>query len=270
MIQYLTELSVSRLLAVSRQFCLVFGVLVVQSLHAQQSPTSPVSTAQQDSNGQSKQRSAATEQLTDGLLELLDESPKSKSSSSAQPSPSKLPGQAPADTSVPTAPTGQGFNASSSSPLLAVRDSMHRASLYLQQGKSDRVTVETQNDVIQRLDQLIGQLEQQQQTAPEEKSKQSSNTAGQQRQQQRAATTTETPESNSETKSSTTPGDRGKPADTNVRLKDPTALQKSVWGHLPGRVRTQMESRMVEEFLPSYREQIEAYYRALLGQGADR
>ncbi|MGN6136527.1 MAG: hypothetical protein ACTHOU_18745 [Aureliella sp.] len=48
-----------------------------------------------------------------------------------------------------------------------------------------------------------------------------------------------------------------------VDLSDPRALQQSAWGSLPDRVRDQMQSRMVERFLPTYREEIEAYYRAL-------
>ncbi|MCC6509783.1 MAG: hypothetical protein IT423_11785 [Pirellulaceae bacterium] len=48
-----------------------------------------------------------------------------------------------------------------------------------------------------------------------------------------------------------------------VDLNDPAALQRSAWGSLPERVREQMQSRMVERFLPGYREEIEAYYRAL-------
>lgn len=49
-----------------------------------------------------------------------------------------------------------------------------------------------------------------------------------------------------------------------VDLNDPRALQRSAWGNLPERTREQMQSRMVERFLPAYREEIEAYYRALV------
>lgn len=44
---------------------------------------------------------------------------------------------------------------------------------------------------------------------------------------------------------------------------DVKGLQQSVWGSLPDRRRQQMQSRMVEQFLPTYRKDIEAYYRAL-------
>ena len=36
-----------------------------------------------------------------------------------------------------------------------------------------------------------------------------------------------------------------------VELADPKALQQDVWGQLPSRVRQQMQSRMVEQFLPA-------------------
>jgi hypothetical protein len=47
-------------------------------------------------------------------------------------------------------------------------------------------------------------------------------------------------------------------------MADPKRLQQDVWGQLPEQVRKQMQSRMVERFLPSYRPQIEAYFRALM------
>ncbi len=40
-------------------------------------------------------------------------------------------------------------------------------------------------------------------------------------------------------------------------------LVKQVWGHLPPKVRELMRSASVEEFLPKYEQQIEAYYRRL-------
>lgn len=69
---------------------------------------------------------------------------------------------------------------------------------------------------------------------------------------------------------SNNPGDAGRGALPPVQLNSPSDLQQSVWGHLPEQVRTQMQSRMVEEFLPSYRQQLEAYYRSLLNKGLKR
>jgi hypothetical protein len=41
------------------------------------------------------------------------------------------------------------------------------------------------------------------------------------------------------------------------------ALVKRVWGHLPDRVRQEMQNATVEEFLPKYQELIEDYFRRL-------
>ncbi|GIW99505.1 MAG: hypothetical protein KatS3mg111_2838 [Pirellulaceae bacterium] len=60
------------------------------------------------------------------------------------------------------------------------------------------------------------------------------------------------------------PGVAGEPLPLKVDLADPKALQQGVWGRLPEQVRQQMQSRMVEEFHPVFRQQIEAYYQALM------
>ncbi|GAB5405969.1 MAG: hypothetical protein Aurels2KO_42000 [Aureliella sp.] len=60
------------------------------------------------------------------------------------------------------------------------------------------------------------------------------------------------------------PSDRGGKTAASVRMNAPEAYQRTVWGQLPDRVRTSMQSRMVEQFLPTHREQIEVYYQKLL------
>ena len=55
---------------------------------------------------------------------------------------------------------------------------------------------------------------------------------------------------------------------TGVQRNARELLQQEGWGQLPERVRKQLQSRMVEEFLPSYRQQIEAYFQQLLREDA--
>jgi hypothetical protein len=55
----------------------------------------------------------------------------------------------------------------------------------------------------------------------------------------------------------------GRARTSTLPLQDPRWLQQNAWGSLPQRKREQMQSRMVEQFLPAYRQDIEAYYRAL-------
>jgi hypothetical protein len=40
-----------------------------------------------------------------------------------------------------------------------------------------------------------------------------------------------------------------------------------IWGHLPARIRDQMQSGMAEEFLPQYEQLIEQYYQRLAEEG---
>ena len=50
---------------------------------------------------------------------------------------------------------------------------------------------------------------------------------------------------------------------------DPNALMRRLWGQLPARRRQQLLQTPTGEFLPSYREDIEAYYRELARQAQE-
>ena len=55
-----------------------------------------------------------------------------------------------------------------------------------------------------------------------------------------------------------------KPGETKITdEKDLEALVKQVWGHLPDKVRDQMQNASVESFLPKYEKLIEEYYKRL-------
>lgn len=55
----------------------------------------------------------------------------------------------------------------------------------------------------------------------------------------------------------------GKSAATEAELAAMKTLVKEVWGHLPPKLREQMQSGLVEQFLPKYETLIEAYYKRL-------
>lgn len=249
------------------------------------SPTSPPQSSSAPSGAPTKEQDEQTK-LTEGLLELLGQPENEKSAPSKSTGPSK--DSAPNKDSVqnkdaPPRTTPRGSDAESRSmgtndanPLAVVRDNMHSAASMMQQGRSDQQTVKLQDDIVKRLDDLILQLEQQDQ------SMQRSSQKKQQQSQQSSSLEKQPPQAKPQTKQSQEksdssteqgneaadgPGSRGKQTNASVRTSDPAALQQNVWGHLPTRVRSQMQSRMVEEFLPSYRERIEAYYRALLEEG---
>jgi hypothetical protein len=50
-----------------------------------------------------------------------------------------------------------------------------------------------------------------------------------------------------------------------IRTETPHAqnLLKAVWGHLPERVRQEVQNASVEQFLPKYEKLIEDYYKRL-------
>ncbi|MFN3193577.1 MAG: hypothetical protein ACE361_23900 [Aureliella sp.] len=207
-------------------------------------------------------------QLTDGLLDLLDEP-------SNEPEMDSLPSSPPIDgdfTPGDVGLDGEDLGEASSNPLRAVRQSMMIAAGYLERGVTDRSTQVLQGDIVQRLDELIEEIESSNQNSP--KQSQSSDSQQSEREQsssfekrEREVTASEQVPDEDEAEQNLqkgSPGQTGVGAKVVEALKDPQELQEAVWGQLPERVRKRMQSRMVEQFLPSYREQIEAYYRSLL------
>ena len=45
-------------------------------------------------------------------------------------------------------------------------------------------------------------------------------------------------------------------------------ILKQLWGHLPPKLRDQMQSSSIEEFLPKYEKLIEEYYTRLAEEGS--
>ncbi|MGN6546902.1 MAG: hypothetical protein ACTHK7_17745 [Aureliella sp.] len=180
---------------------------------------------------------------------------------------------------------GEDIGAAGTNPLAEVRLGMLTAAGWLRDQSEVDKTEQLQRDIVARLDQLIDDLSQQPPAGspppPKDSQTQSPNQPQpkpaqdgssqkgegqerirQQQAQRDAASGGETQADASGTEGQPAPGElNGK--GVVVDLNDPTALQRSAWGNLPDRVREQMQSRMVERFLPGYREQIEAYYRAL-------
>ncbi len=227
--------------------------------------------------------------LVEGLLDLLNEPP---------PKPVQTPpsvasqGQGTQSANPSTSRAGEGAAAQSqaaldpqlaNSPLSPVRDDMLAVAQQLSKGSVNATTKQLQDAIVQRLDELIAQLQQSQQNQQPPES-QSSSSQQSRSSSQRAADTSssgsqaEDSQGASPQESGDEAGDQpsgsdteqagpapsGRPGQVSVELADPQRLQQEVWGQLPEQVRQQMQSRMVERFLPSYRQQIEAYFRALL------
>ena len=215
---------------------------------------------------------STSSELVEGLLELLNEPASNPSTDTTMKTP-----LTPADVGL----AGEDLGESSENPLQAVRQSMLIAAGYLRREGASLETIKLQSDIVQRLDDLISKLEQSQGKDSESKQENQKQPSAQSKSQQ----------SKSQQRRSqamrTRPGDRqgsengddraerqgepenpptqsGEGGNAEVSLSDPKSLQQDVWGQLPSRVRQQMQSRMVEQFLPAYKEQIEAYFQALL------
>lgn len=215
---------------------------------------------------------ATSNELVDGLLDLLNEPAPKKSSDAPNEQP-----LTPADVGL----DGEDLGEASENPLSAVRQSMLIAAGYLRRDGANAETMKLQSDIVRRLDDLISEMEKTQ--SKQSKSKQdsqqpaSSQTNSQKQREQKISSQTmksrpgdrKNPESGDvrterQGEPENPPTQRGNGGRTTVELADAKSLQQDVWGQLPSRVRQQMQSRMVEQFLPAYKDQIEAYFQALL------
>lgn len=302
-----------------RWLCALGCMMLMQHVPAlAQEQTSPAATP-----------AVASEQaqdLTEGLLDLLNEpaanpapdssqhkdgaaSPAAAPSAAKQgpkgtPNQQRQPDQSESRPLSDSRPTGEDIGAPPANPLAEVKLGMVTAADWLRSRSRIDETQSLQSDIVTRLDQLIGELQQQPSRGSASSSTSSASdtsrnpgnlsempegVARSQRSDQGSrpqehappqVPDSETDGNPSAPDSSPSPspegsgdskaGPNGSPAsgamqsrNAVVELNDPTALQRSAWGQLPDRVRDQMQSRMVERFLPRYREEIEAYYRAL-------
>lgn len=217
-------------------------------------------------------------ELVDGLLDLLNEPPPVMKKP-AESSPAGTSSGAPSGIELDDEQLGQ----QAANPLYGVRQNMLIAAGYLSKGFVNQQTRQLQTEIVERLDELIDELEQSnssQQQAAQQQEQQQRQQQAQSEQQSSAANQTQASTSPAATENqaagdterqpgqseptSDSPAQKGQAVRPKVELVDPKTLQQNVWGQLPEQVRKQMQSRMVEEFLPSYRQQIEAYFQALL------
>ncbi|MBX3423657.1 MAG: hypothetical protein KF752_19035 [Pirellulaceae bacterium] len=181
----------------------------------------------------------------------------------------------------PTAEPGLADGASPDAPGLAImtiRRQLQALIGPMNRGPVGNEAVRIQTEIIDGLDQLIAALEGIQPNQSESTSKQHSSTIAST--SSRRSSTDESarqndpaspvdggpsPHAADRAANAAATGNRPIKADDGQNLiASQSQLQRGVWGHLPERVRSQLEARMVDQFLPSYRQQLEAYYRALL------
>lgn len=263
-------------------------MVVTFSMHPQRAwSVLPIQQDPKPAVDRSNEEKTPASELTGDLLELLKQ-PEEKADTARGLGTSKPNQVIPPDLK----PEDLGLRADdleeqSENPLKAIHQSMLIAAGYLGTGVTDEQTQTLQDDILARLDDLIDQMNQS--DSPENNSSSSS----QSRSQADASAEPQPQEQPSQPKdgesspsggesggepqpdqegdekdaaqpSQDRPGQTGSGRNTRVQAATPSELQQGAWGQLPERVRKQMQSKMVEQFLPSYREQIEAYFQALL------
>lgn len=199
--------------------------------------------------------------LTEGLLDLLGDPGKSSESNGEETASKVTP-------DIASEFDGEDIG---QNPLVAIQREMIMAGNYLDSRMPSEKTEAIQSSILNRLDELIQQAEQKEQEERQQKGQANQRSTSQTQQQQgierqrsQLGESEQSGDDDSEKKRSGSPGQTGAASEVVVQPNDPRALQQNVWGQLPERVRKQMQSRMVERFLPSYQKQIEAYFRALL------
>lgn len=142
--------------------------------------------------------------------------------------------------------------------LVQINRQMLQVETLLSQRNVSAQTQRNQREIVSQLDQLIAALSASRQGPQNGKMESGSN------QDQEAPKGTRIGKKaarNSSGEPDQTESVPGEPA-------DPEKVVGDIWGHLPERLRGQMQSVEAVEFLPSYRELIEDYYRRLAEEGA--
>jgi hypothetical protein len=142
-------------------------------------------------------------------------------------------------------------------PLLEIGERMRDVEQRLRSRDLSTVTQTTQQRIVTALDKLIEQLAAQQ----------NSNSQRQQSPEQKPGD--EGPQKTGKEAAR----DGGKPTGKTNQTGEITAAMRRTlsefWGHLPDRVRRQMQSAQTVEFLPKYRKLIEEYYNRLAEERRD-
>lgn len=174
-------------------------------------------------------------------------------------------------------PEGTDLGESSGeSPLASVHQKMQTAESLIQGHDTSGKTKQVQGEIVDELDQLIAKLQEQckkcsggqcnkpgssqQQTA---KSTPKPGAANSQQAQQSNSPSQAQPDASQQAATQSNARPNGGETSAASDAVDPQAMLKDVWGELPERMRQQMLQSSFDDFLPEYRDDIEAYFRQL-------
>ncbi len=152
-------------------------------------------------------------------------------------------------------------------PLKDIGRRMHGVEQRIAQRDTSATTQDLQREIVADLSTLIDQLQQQCQSASQSRSQGKQGAQGKQ-----GGSQTGGEGSQSADQAASDPARESSERLGTSKLEETEGQQmrdvvKQVWGHLPARVRDLMRSATIEEFLPQYERQIEAYYRRLAEDG---
>lgn len=148
-------------------------------------------------------------------------------------------------------------------PLLAVGEAMREVQAQLAQGRLGGGTQKRQREIVDRLAEMIQQVQQNRQSAAASNQQQvASRQQVTQPQQKPQSGDPSQPRAKSRP-SQTSNAKPGQTAGKAVDMDQMRAVLRELWGRLPERARQQMLELPVEQFLPEYEEMIEEYFRRL-------
>lgn len=146
-------------------------------------------------------------------------------------------------------------------PFVRLGQRMRRAGRMIGEGETSQPTQQLQREIVDEIALLIEKLKKQKKQSSKQSSQQGRPKPGP-RKREPGDQPSNKPAEDSE--------DRvGESSEVVVETPEMQDFIREVWGHLPERVRQQMQNASVERFLPKYEKLIEEYYKRLAEDAAD-
>jgi hypothetical protein len=162
---------------------------------------------------------------------------------------------------------GEDLGSESSDPFLVIGRQMRTAEELIGRRDTSEATRRVQRQIVEDLERLIEQMNKQCGGQQGTSSQKSSRGEKQPKPGGKTGSGEHPGTSKPARDSETQVGQRESDDERLFRMRETLA---EVWGHLPARVREQMQSGMAEEFLPKYERLIEQYYQRLAEERARR
>lgn len=155
---------------------------------------------------------------------------------------------------------GEDLGEKAQDPLLLISRRMRKVETRISQQDTAESTQRMQQQIVAELDEMIEQLKKQCAGGQCDKSggkpKPGSKPGSGKKAGAGENTGTNKPAKDSQERQGPTP-------ETQAELAAMRSAHKELWGHLPPKLREQVQSALVEQFLPKYEQLIESYYKRL-------